>query len=383
MSAELDPIAKADDQPESDRLAGLPHPRETQRLIGHEAAEAELRASFLSGRMPHAWLLAGPPRIGKATLAYRFARFVLAHGGRGQMGEGPVGAAEAAGGGLDLPPDHPVFRRVAAQSHGELLVLRRPWDARAKRLKANLTVDEMRRLQPFFGMSASEGGWRVCIIDSADEMNTSAANALLKTLEEPPTRALLLLVCHAPHRLLPTIRSRARLLRLRPLAGAEVVQVLTGQRPDLTPEAARALARLAEGSPGRALALASAGGLDLYRDLVGLLADLPALDPVAAHLLAERVGGERFELFAELLDLWLLRLLRGAARGQEMAEVVPGEGRPLARLGGLADLDRWVELWEKVTRLVAEAGALHLDRRSVALTLFAQIRATGEGAAPR
>lgn len=376
MSFEADIIdTGAEGRPESDRLAGLPHPRETERLIGHEAAEAELRASFLGGRMPHAWLLAGPPRIGKATLAYRFARFVLAHGGRGD-------AAEAAGRGLDLPPDHPVFRRVAAQSHGDLLVLRRPWDARAKRLKAALTVEEMRRLQPFFGMSASEGGWRVCIIDSADEMNTSAANALLKTLEEPPACSLLLLVCHAPHRLLPTIRSRARLLRLRPLAEDAVLEVLAGQRPDLAPEAARALARLAEGSPGRALALAGAGGFDLYRDLVGLLADLPALEPLKAHQLAERVGGERFELFAELLDLWLLRLVRSAARGREMAEVAAGEGRVMALLRGPADLDRWVELWEKVSRLVAEAGALHLDRRAVVLTLFAHLQATARGAAP-
>lgn len=368
--------AGGDGRPESDRLAGLPHPRETATLIGHEAAEAELRASFLGGRMPHAWLLAGPPRIGKATLAYRFARFVLA------QGSGAVAATEAAGSGLDLAPDHPVFRRVAAQSHGDLLVLRRPWDAKAKRLKAALTVDEMRRLHPFFGMSASEGGWRVCIIDSADEMNASAANALLKTLEEPPARSLLLLVCHAPHRLLPTIRSRARLLRLRPLGEDGTMRVLVQHCPDLAPEAARALARLAEGSPGRALALASAGGLDLYRDLVDLLADLPALDPVAAHHLAERVGGERFDLFAELLDLWLLRLVRGAARGQPLAEAVAGEGRPMARLRGLADLDRWVELWEKVSRLVAEAGALHLDRRAVVLSLFAHLRATARGAAP-
>jgi len=140
---------------DSDRIADYPHPRETAELVGHELAERTIIETFASGRLAHAWLFAGPPGIGKATLAYRMARFLLRHGDQ-------VPKDHKAG--LNVDPNDPVARRIAAMSHGNLLVLRRPWDSARKRLKTVLTVDEVRRINNFFGLSAGEGGWRVCIL---------------------------------------------------------------------------------------------------------------------------------------------------------------------------------------------------------------------------
>ena len=190
---------------EPDRLPGAPHPRETAVLYGQAAAEAAFLEAAATGRLHHAWAITGPRGVGKATLAWRIARHLIA-------GEaGPT---------LDMAPDHPVFRQVAALAAPQLFLCRRPWDDKAERLRTAITVDEVRALKAFFQLSAADGGWRVAIVDAADELNGAAANALLKILEEPPANAVLLLVCHRPAALLPTLRSRCRELRCRPLDAA-------------------------------------------------------------------------------------------------------------------------------------------------------------------
>ena len=199
---------------EADEDFEPPHPRATTRLFGHAEAERALLDAYRGGRLPHGWLIGGPPGIGKATLAYRMARFVLAH-------PDPQLAAVRSAPSLALPDDHPVVRRVAAQAQGDLLVLERTIGETGK-LRTRIAVDDVRRSVSFFGSTAGEGGWRIAIVDSVDELNPASANALLKVLEEPPARALLLLVSHAPGRALATIRSRCRLLTLRPLAAGDV-----------------------------------------------------------------------------------------------------------------------------------------------------------------
>src|SRR6478735_5441874 len=194
---------------EADRLDEFPHPRETRALFGHEAMEGELAQAFAGGRMHHAWLLAGREGIGKATLAYRLARHVLAR----------PEERDPAGQSLEVAPETPAARQIRALSHPGLLLLRRPYDMRSKRIAASIPVDEVRRLKSFLGLTAGEGSWRVVIVDAADELNLNAANALLKSLEEPPTRGLFLLVASEPSRLLPTVRSRCRRLELAPLSG--------------------------------------------------------------------------------------------------------------------------------------------------------------------
>ena len=192
-------------------------PRETAVLFGHTEVEQALLASYKSGRVPHAWLIGGPPGIGKATLAYRFARFVLAH-------PDPTAPEVQSAISLALDLENPVARRVAAQAQGDLLVLERVVNEQTGKLYTVIRVDDVRRTVSFFGSTAGEGGWRIAIVDAVDDLQREGANALLKVLEEPPERAILLLVSHAPGRELPTIRSRCRRLLLRPLSEADVVK---------------------------------------------------------------------------------------------------------------------------------------------------------------
>src|SRR5579885_1857225 len=249
-----------DDEIEDGRApAGpIPPPRENPDLVGHEAGEATLLACYRSGRLPHAWLITGPRGIGKATLAFRFARFLLAGGA-------------SSGEGLALSPGHPAFRRVASGGHPDLLVVERGYDPRRRRLRSEIVVADTRAIATFLRLTPAEDGWRVVILDGADAMNRNASNAVLKILEEPPERCVLLLVSENPGRLLPTIRSRCRRLALKPLARAQVEEAIIRLRPDIGGEDARRAAQLAHGSIGRALELATTGGLALYRDLTMLL----------------------------------------------------------------------------------------------------------------
>ena len=189
----------SDDEADIDVL----RPRETAALFGHDAAERALLDAFKGGRIPHAWLIGGPPGIGKATLAYRLARFVLAH-------PDPKAPAVQNATSLAVAADNPVARRIAAQAQGDLLVLERVINEQTGKLYTVIRVDDVRRAVPFFGSTAGEGGWRIAIVDAVDDLQREGANALLKVLEEPPARTLLLLVSHAPGRELPTIRSRCR-----------------------------------------------------------------------------------------------------------------------------------------------------------------------------
>ncbi|MCZ6744364.1 MAG: DNA polymerase III subunit delta', partial [Alphaproteobacteria bacterium] len=225
--------------------ASPPRPNANPDLIGHGEAEAALLGAYGANRLHHAWLITGMRGIGKATLAYRFARFVLAGGGEGGLFAGTPD-------GLYIAPGHPVFRRIAAGSHGDLKSLAPGYDQDRKKMRSEIVIDDVRGIGAFLSLTAAEGGWRVVVIDGAEDMNRNAANAVLKALEEPPKRSVLLLVSHAPGRLLATIRSRCRHLPLRPLAEEDVTRLLHRLAPGLDAGEATTLARIAEGSPGKA-----------------------------------------------------------------------------------------------------------------------------------
>jgi DNA polymerase-3 subunit delta' len=320
-----------------------PEPRANPTLLGHDEAEATLLDALRAGRMHHAWLITGPEGIGKATLAFRFARRLL--------------AGNPAQDSLALDPADPVFRRVAAGSHADLLTVERGFNEKTKRMRTQIAVEDVRKITNFMSLTPAEGGWRVVVVDGAEELNPASANALLKVLEEPPPRAILLLVCSAPGRLLPTIRSRCRRLRLTTLDDARMAELLTQYLPKLDADDRGRLATLAEGSPGRALLLAEDEGLTLAALVDKVLGSLPNLPPTRGYEIADALGRSEtgFSTFMDLLRAGIASAVRESVRGRADPEQ--------ERLVGLRPLDAWGEVWESLTRIQNETERFALDKR--------------------
>ncbi|MEN5081549.1 DNA polymerase III subunit delta' [Bosea sp. TWI1241] len=338
--------------PDPDRLPKAPHPRVAGEIVGHDRQEQAFLAALRSGRLHHAWLLGGPEGIGKASFAYRVARFMLAEGDPLQRAAGATSlATRDSDGGV---------RKVLAQSHPDLHLLRRVLKSDGKGHTSNIPVDLVRRIIDRFGASAGEGGWRVCIVDSSEDLDRSAANALLKLLEEPPARVLFLIVAHAPGRILPTIRSRCRLLGFEPLREPQVVRAAelalerAGREAD--PSALERAAALAEGSVRRALTYVDPATLALVEAVRARLDALPSVDLSALLALGEEVAGKAgeagFAILIETVQNWLGEHLRAHA------------GAGAARLAPLA------EVWERFGRAAREVDVYNLDRRPLVMSLF-------------
>lgn len=354
-----------------------PPPRQNDYFTGHNDAERELLNMFNSNHLHHAWLIAGQQGAGKATLAHRLARYVLVHGRNSNMQTGIFGVEYSVdkAQSLYVAPSDPVFRRAASGGHADLRVVERSLNESGK-MRQEIVVEDVRGACSFLNLTAAEGGWRVAIIDSADDMNRNAANALLKPLEEPPPRTLLLLVSHNPGCLPPTIRSRCRMLVLKPLALQVVADLAIRYVPGMTKESAAELARLSDGSIGRALALAAKeGGLPIYRGMIELLETLPSLDAAALHSFGDRAGKEgdngAFEVFSDLLRWWIGRLILFGAANREPEGGGEGEWALMKRLiisaGGL---EPWLAAWEKVNSLLERAESAYLDRKQVVISVF-------------
>ncbi|MEM9549874.1 MAG: DNA polymerase III subunit delta' [Pseudomonadota bacterium] len=366
----------SDSVPSADHVQGAPHPRETPQLYGQDEAMGSFLQAYASDRLHHGWLLTGPRGVGKATLAWMIARFLLAT--PPQEDDGLFGASPPPKN-LDIDPQHPVARRILAGGEPGLAMVRRSVNEKTGRLRDDIVVDDVRALHRFFGLSAADGGRRIVIVDCADEMNVSAANALLKMLEEPPARATLLLISHQPSRLLPTIRSRCRTLRLSPLSAADMTLALAqaGATVPEDPATAEYLSVLAGGSVGDALRLLALNGVALYGQLLDLLATLPSLDRGRSLKMAEaaaaRNAGDRFDMLLTLTDLALARLARTGATGHApMPEAAPGEAQTLARLAPSPDKGRaWAELAAMVGARTRHGKAVNLDPAALVLdTVF-------------
>lgn len=326
---------------DTDDDSGSIHPRLTFDLAGQDEALASAARAIRSGRPPHGWLIGGPPGTGKATLAYRIARYVLKYGA---TNEGPSD--------LEVPSSDPVSIQIAAKSHPGLLVLARGINPDTGKPMTVLPVDEIRRLSGFFGLTSGAGGWRIAIIDTADDMNDAAANALLKALEEPPPRAMLLLLANTSGRLLPTIRSRCQRLMLRPLPAKALDFELAKRLPELAAETRMSIARLAAGSLGLALQLAGGEGLAIAGEVDRLIETAVQPDIVALMALAERIArmADGLETFGDFLTSAMADRIRARARH------------------GAQNLKPWTEAWEKLRNSFGRTAALHLEPRQTILS---------------
>lgn len=316
------------------------HPRRSENLIGQDNALAIVSRAIRSGRPPGAWLFCGPPGLGKATLAYRIARYMLAYGATDR------GAAD-----LSVPSNTPEAQLIAAGSHPGLLVLKRGVNPDTGKPMSVLSVDEVRKLSSFFGMTSGAGGWRVALIDTADDMNDAAANALLKLLEEPPARAMLLVLAHAPGRMLPTIRSRCQKIFLRPLTTDVMESELRRLMPDMPDADRQGVAQLAGGSLGAALRLADGDGLMLAEAAARLIDEARSPDVPGLFALADKLA--RISDGQSQLGEFLLQALARRIRTRALTE------------GG--DLTRWMRTLEELGARFARADGLHLDPRQLLL----------------
>ena len=326
-------------------MSELAHPREAARLKGLESAEQAFLDALERGRLHHAWLLVGPDGVGKASFAYRAARRLL--GARPEPAYGLLGA----------DPEDPVFRQVSGRAHPDLMVLER--DEPEGKAHKSIPVDEARALPEFFSKSPGRAAYRVAIIDTADDLGPSAANAVLKTLEEPPERGVLLLVSSRPGALLPTIKSRCRRLVFAAPPTDAAIAWLTSQT-DVNVEEAHGYLRMARGAPGRALRLAKTGALEIDRAARELVSQLPRIDNAAALHLADGfrgpAGAERFGLAID----------RIAAALQERAAAAALDGRAS---------DRWAEAWAMLSDLPGEVDGINLDRGDAFFTALGRLGA--------
>lgn len=351
-------------------------PAWTERLIGHEAAERAFLQAFASGRLPHAWLISGPQGVGKATFAYRIARFLLSQ--PAQAVEGGLFEAPAAPTTLDVERGHRVFRQVALQAHPDFRLLRRTVNPKNGKLRTEIIVDDVREVIDFLHLKPAASPWRVVIVDCADELNDSSANALLKILEEPRPNTVMLLLAHAPQALLPTIRSRCRKLVLQPLPRDLATSELAARFPDIAAEDRALAVATSGGSLGQAIRMIEQGGVGLLREIGALLASWPRLDVGLLHRLGDRLGGRdqdaQFDLAIELLGWWFARMARIAATGDEPdTALFDGEMALIGRMQAAASLDRWLALWEKVSRLFDRVRAVNLDRKQAWVAGFLAI----------
>ena len=359
-----------------DQITGAPHPRDTAMIFGQSAAQTAFLDAFSTGRLHHGWLLRGPKGVGKSTLAWQIARFLLANP---PVAPGDMFGASDAPRSLFVDPEHPVSRRINAGAEGGLKSVTRTPNPTTERLRDQIVVDDIRRLGGFFQMSAAEGGRRVVIIDAADEMNTSAANALLKMLEEPPENAILLLISHQPSRLLPTIRSRCRTLRLGALSQVDIDAILATQELEIDAAEMGALSTLSAGSAGEAMRLAQHNGPALYHQILGLIAQAPKIDRPSAIKFSEqytaRTSSEDLDILGLMFDRVLSRLAVFGATGNTPAELVhSGEIEIFSKLCPTPQSAKdWAELCQELSNRFQHGRAVNLDPVALVLDMIFKI----------
>lgn len=364
-------------------------PRLCPQLVGQEKICRLFYDNFCNQQLHHAWLLNGQKGIGKASFAYQFARFLL----HWQTPENIQPSIEDTAL-LYVPPDSQTTQLINARAHPDLLAITRAWDSKTGAFKERISVDSTRQIHSFLSRTAGMGGWRICIIDSADDLSPSAANALLKIVEEPPDKALFLIISHQPTGLLPTLRSRCQHAPMPPLSSAYVTELLARylgddtENADLSAENIEDIAYLAGGSIGRALAIAEADGLQVYHKMTVLLADMPHVHRDTLYQFADQInqrkrgqGDSLYALYTGLLSDWLHRLVRlgagvspSAVNGATGSALFDRESKIMHQLIAAASLPQWVEVWEKTAHYHRQVIELNIDRRQTILECFALIK---------
>ena len=364
----------------SDQIEGYPHPKVTETLFGHKVAEQEFLNCYKSGKLHHAWLISGAKGIGKATFAWRMAKFLLTQPIDGNQVNGLFdNSSENQTNGADKNFDKAITARILAESEPRLVVIRKSFDEKRKTFRSSIRVDEVRKLKTFFSLSVSDGGSRVALIDSADDLNINAANALLKTLEEPPKNTVFLLISHNPQSLLPTIKSRCRELRLNNLLESDLVSAL-GQINLSIPENDSAIySLLGSGSVGNSIRLLEHDGTNLYRTLLSFLKQLPNLNGFELEKFIGTLSGNknrsRLELFIELLNMTIARISKAGIIGYNSSDYIFNHEKEIFEklCPNPVTAKKWAELALIQSENLKHGLAVNLDPGSLILDTFFRI----------
>ena len=369
---DMEEIDDASDASDISVSAGLPPPRDNPELFGHEEIESALLKLYNGGTLPHAMIFAGPMGVGKSTAAFRLARFIFKHGAGGDDDQGGLfGDAPPPPTSLSVPSDDPVARKVASGGHPDLRFIERPVERGVK--KTVVDVETVREIAPFLRKTTADGGWRVVIVDEADRMNRNAQNAILKILEEPPPKALLILVCNRLGAMLPTIRSRCRTFHFGPLDGGQVRKLFERAVPDLSPDDRDILAALSDGSIGRALSLEQDGGANIFRTTLAFIEDWPDWPWTKIHPWADNVArgdaDREYAAFTISFD-WICRaFLYAKATGKPLPKLLRAARAP--DLLGHYSLEQWIDICDKLKSHFIAIEASNLDRKQGVIGAYA------------
>ena len=358
-----------DETPESDKTDGCPHPRKTLNLFGHKKAQTEILDALKNEKIHHAWLVCGSKGIGKATLVWKMARTLLTMDPLATISNHSNSPTN-----LNVAIEHPIYKRTLALTEPKLHLLRRNWDPKTERFRQSITIEDIRALKGFFNLSSTDDGRRVVIIDSADDLQTAGANALLKVLEEPPAKTTILIVSHNPSRLLPTIKSRCRILNLKPLGYKDLQQGIA-QVLEMDNKITDSISELANGSIGNAMHLLNNRGIETYESLCQLFGLSPSFDrPKAIELTSEltrKNSEQNFDILISMLNIFINRLALTGAGAPPQVEVVQSEFNILNKLSpNLSSAKIWSELGQNILNNAIKAKTVNLEPSSVILDLF-------------
>ena len=364
----------------SDQIEGYPHPKMTKQLFGHQFAEQEFISCFKSNKLHHGWLITGAKGVGKATFAWQMAKFLLTQPIPSPEPNGLFGNFdENHNSDLDEKLKKTMIAKILAESEPRLVVVRKSFDEKRKTFRSSIRVDEVRRLKTFFSLSVSDGGSRVAIIDCADDMNINAANALLKTLEEPPKDTIFLLVSHNPQSLLPTIKSRCRELRLNSLTESNLKSALKQINLTIPENDSKIYSLLGYGSVGNSIRLLEHDGAGLYRTLLSFLNQLPNLKGFELEKFIGTFFGNknrsRLELFIELLNIVIARMSKAGVIGYSSTdEILEDEKEIFKKLCPNPIIaKKWAELAQTQSENLKHGLVVNLDPSSLILDTFFRI----------
>ena len=364
----------------SDQIEGYPHPKVTEKLFGHQFAEQEFINCFKSNKLHHGWLISGSKGIGKATFAWQMAKFLLTQPMPSVEPNGLFGNSdENHNSDLGENLKKTMIARILAESEPRLVVVRKSFDEKRKTFRSSIRVDEVRYLKTFFSLSVSDGGGRVAIIDCAEDMNINAANALLKTLEEPPKDTVFLLVSHNPQSLLPTIKSRCRELRLRSLTESDLKSALKQMNLTIPENDSKIHSILGSGSVGNSIRLLEHDGAGLYRTLLSFLNQLPNLNGFELEKFIATFSGNknrsRLDLFVELLNMVIARISKAGIMGYSSEDqILEDEKEIFTKLcPNPITAKRWAELAQTQSENLKHGLAVNLDPSSLILDTFFRI----------